>query len=485
MRTAITDFAASATGRRLALSALVLAIGLFFWVRGPFREPEPVFEFQHEITGFDRPVQVGDEQGSRRFGLLGEPEEHAFWKLMPAARASRPLWGILGDRRATPSLSAAVAGQVAAGARQYLGAGPAVAVRNGLDLYYADERDEAGRPRRLYLENTGLNREIKGYAGPIDIGLVVGADGVIQRVVHLRSAETTSYLARIEADGFYAQFAGLRLDGAAHEIDAVAGATLTSVGIGRSVSDLVRIARESPLAQASDAAAEGFSVRAVLPDTWIIQTALIALLFVPVWISRVRRSSRATLAVGVASVLYLGFYLNNSFTYVTFLQPFLGSTWSWMLACYAGLVLVSAIWDGNSYCRYVCPYGNVQRLLLRFLPGRRGSLPVSNRVLGRLRLLLTVVLAGGIVAGFKDWGSFELFPDLFGLEWRESPWFWLSVAAIALSVWYPMAWCRVLCPTGAVLDLRAAAGRPRVRAGRLAGIPVAIEAASPVPSPPA
>ncbi|MDP6675541.1 MAG: 4Fe-4S binding protein, partial [Gammaproteobacteria bacterium] len=56
------------------------------------------------------------------------------------------------------------------------------------------------------------------------------------------------------------------------------------------------------------------------------------------------------------------------------------------------------------------------------------------------------------VSGLPDWGSFELFPDLFGLEILESQWFWLSLAAVLVSAYYPMLWCRMLCPTGAVLD---------------------------------
>ena len=104
---------------------------------------------------------------------------------------------------------------------------------------------------------------------------------------------------------------------------------------------------------------------------------------------------------------------------------------------------------------------------MRWLPWR-GRLPVSNRVLGGLRWAITACLLGGIVAGFSDWGSFELFPDLFGFEIASSPWFWLSLGLVLVSVYYPMLWCRALCPTGAVLDgiaflARARHGSPSVR----------------------
>jgi NosR/NirI family nitrous oxide reductase transcriptional regulator len=335
-----------------------------------------------------------------------------------------------------------------------------VRLRRALDMYYAEARDPAGRLLELHLENTGLNRNVKGYAGPIDLHLVVGMDGRIRTLSHVKSAETTSYLNRIRNAGFYERFAGLPLDGNSYRVDLVSGASLTTEGIARSVTQLVGLARESPLESYMETHAQGFEVRAVQPRTWIVESLLIVALFAVVWLRRLRRTGPLMLIVGVASLLFLGFYMNNSFTYVTFTQPFLGVRWSWLLGIYAGLVLVSAIWDGNSYCRYVCPYGNAQRLLLRWIPWR-GRLAIPNRLLGALRWLITLSLLAGILAGLRDWGSFELFPDLFGLEFTGSPWFWLSLGLVLVSAYYPMLWCRALCPTGAVLDGLTYLARPR------------------------
>ncbi|MCL4720622.1 MAG: 4Fe-4S binding protein, partial [Gammaproteobacteria bacterium] len=62
--------------------------------------------------------------------------------------------------------------------------------------------------------------------------------------------------------------------------------------------------------------------------------------------------------------------------------------------------------------------------------------------------------------------------------------FWLSVAVVLVSAYVPMLWCRMLCPTGAVLDgvallARSRKGSPRtVRTAGLAGIPVTVEPAA-------
>ena len=193
---------------------------------------------------------------------------------------------------------------------------------------------------QLYLENTGLNKNVKGYAGPIDIGMTVGMDGRIRSVRHLRSMETTSYLRDIEKAGFYTQFEGIPLDGKSYEVDFVSGASLTSEGIARSVSKLVSIARESPLEAYVDTQATGFDVKAVRRPTWMLHAGLIAALFAG---GSVQESASVEKPeprpCGVLSILYLGFYANNSFTYVTFLQPFLGTGWSYLLGAYAAMVL--------------------------------------------------------------------------------------------------------------------------------------------------
>ena len=466
--------------RKIGLTGFVVAAYTFFWINGPLQEPQPVFEFTETVTGYDNPVRVGEEKAPPTFGVIEEHEETPYYGVIAVKEKKPRFHGIIADPRNNPSLTHEVGELVFFSARASAENPEGVMLKSALDMFYAEERSQEGRVRQLYLENTGLNKRIKGYAGPIDIGMIVGLDGAIRQVKYLRSAETTSYLKDIESAGFYEQFEGIRLDGESYRIDAVTGASLTTEAIAKSVSALVSIGRESPLEIYIDTEAAGFFVEAELPATWIIDAALIAVIFVLVSIKRIRRSRRLILGISILSVLFLGFYLNNSFTYVTFIQPFMGSEWSYMLGIYAALVLVSAIWDGNSYCRHICPYGNVQRLMLRFGPKIRGSWPLSSRATGAARWLLTAVLVVGIGMGLKDWGSFELFPDLFGLEILDSGWFWLSVLTIMVSVYYPMLWCRLLCPTGAVLDMITAAVRPglsRKKTGEssLGGIPVTAE----------
>jgi len=437
--------------QKIGLTAIAVAAFVFFWVNGPLQERPPVFEFEEFVTGFMEPVRMGEEFVPPKFGVVGEKEHNPYVHIMTAKKEHRPNFAIIGDSRTNPGLAEEVAAQVLENALLHATNPDGVTIKTALDLYYAEERDVDGKVEQLYFENTGLNKRIKGYAGPIDIGMVVGADGKIRSVTHVFSMETTSYLQDIEDEGYYERYQSIQLNGQTYEVDIVSGASLTTEGIARSVNDLVSIARESPLEIYIDSNPAGFEVDSVLPSTWILDAAMIAALFIIAFSRITRRSKQWSLAFAIVTVAYLGFFENNSFTYATYTQPFLGISWSYILCVYAVFVLLSAIWDANTYCRFICPYGNVQRLLIRFIPWH-GKLKVSNRVMEAIRWAITITLIGGIFSGLPDWGSFELFPDLFGLEIMNSQWFWLSLAAVLISAYYPMLWCRMLCPTGAVLD---------------------------------
>jgi NosR/NirI family nitrous oxide reductase transcriptional regulator len=302
-----------------------------------------------------------------------------------------------------------------------------------------------------YIESTGLTEYIKGYAGPITLGISISAQGKINAVHYIGSQETSSYLRQIEDAGFYQQFEGIKTDINKHEIDAVSGATISTQAMAKTITALLNKAAESPLSLYMEEDTTGLDIDAKLTNEWIVQVCLIFLCFVYFWQPWLARTRTRTATVMLLSALYIGFYLNNSFTYISFLHPFLGVTVSMLVGLYCAFVLLGAIWDNNTYCKFVCPYGNVQRLITRLLPNFRRSFFAPPRWIRRTRTLLTIVLVVGVVIGQSQWASYELFPDLFGLE-ILSLWFVIALTTILLTSIFPMIWCRLLCPTGEVLD---------------------------------
>src|SRR5690606_23916884 len=98
------------------------------------------------------------------------------------------------------------------------------------------------------------------------------------------------------------------------------------------------------------------------------------------------------------------------------------------------------------------PYGNVQRLQLKLWKGTANKFPLSNKWIKRIRFFILIGLIEGILAGFRNLSHLKPYPYVFGVE-IQSLWFFIfAVAALLINWIYPMIWCRLLCPTGSVLD---------------------------------
>ncbi|WP_200281514.1 FMN-binding protein [Rhabdochromatium marinum] len=382
------------------------------------------------------------------YGLLGQS--------LPAPAP----FGLAVDARNDPVLSDAAGAALLARAHAHEPDAYRLELRPGAQLIVVERRDLQGRYRGLYLDNVALESSVRGFAGPIKLGVYLDEQGRIRRLVHLDSRETPSYLRQVEAAGFYAHFSGLPVDRAEHRVDAVSGATLTSRALAAGLTELVAAAEE-PLGDYLAAPPRSFAVVARLSRDWIGHALLLLGLFVLAWQRRWPLSGADWRLHGLLAIGVLGLMLNDAFTYITLMQPFFGVTLSAFATLYLVLVLLGAIWDDNTYCQHICPFGQAQRLVARWDRGSRLSRwPLSHRRMRQLRQLLTLVLIVGILAGFERWRGFELFPDLFGFD-SGSLWFLLALFLILrVSAWIPMLWCRLLCPTGEVLDTLARLMRP-------------------------
>ena len=309
-----------------------------------------------------------------------------------------------------------------------------------------------GKEPLMYFESEGIVQGIRGYAGSINTGVFVKENGTIHSIHHIGSKETRSYLEKIRRKGYYEQYEHLPLSGN-QKIDAVSGATLTSEAIAHTSTALLEKATTGPLINFTQIdEINAFSVTAILSSWWILHISLIFLLFLYGFQKKFRKSKRGVILLSLFSVIYIGFFLNNSFTYLSFIHPFVGTNVSSLVGLYALFTLLGAIWGKNTYCKYVCPFGNVQRLLLQVTPkSATVKFFLPNKWIRRVRSAITVGLIVGVLVGLRGWSNFELFPDLFGPDFR-SWWFFTALISVLITLRYPLIWCRLLCPTGSVLD---------------------------------
>lgn len=318
------------------------------------------------------------------------------------------------------------------------------------NLFYTDI-EENGKSL-IYLQSKTLTNKINGYSGPLNIGLLITEQGNIKQCRLISSNETKSYLKKIAETHFYHQFENKSIE-EIHTIDAISGATITTKAIALTASELVHIGNPSPISELTDQIGiSNFMITAKLTFTWIIQILIIGLLFLYSYQKKFRKSKRFVLLTSIASVTYIGFFLNDSFTYITFLHPFIGTSISSFIGLYAFFVLLGAIWGKNTYCKYICPYGNIQRLQLKLTKGLNMKFIIKNKSIKQIRFSILFLLVVGILAGYRNLSHLEPYPYIFGLE-VQSIWFFMFAILGLLMNWvYPMIWCRLLCPTGSILD---------------------------------
>jgi NosR/NirI family transcriptional regulator, nitrous oxide reductase regulator len=439
--------------RSKIVATMVVAIFfLFFWINGPLLNSLDLNFVQDENLEIVKPVLISDDpiQLNSYVNTVDEvvTSGDGFNMVLDEAEEVTQSSGLLMDEHQVQSSE--YGDELLANARKFYGNNVSYELKQTEDFYYVSI--EGGSENLFYFQSKGLSDDIKGYSGPINVGLYISESGFLVKMVHVASKETMSYLRKIAKTHYYTQYENLDLT-EEHTLDGISGATISSKAMASITSDLVSKIHPEPLADYIDRmGVSDFETRAELNWIWIPQIVLILFLFLYAFQKKWRKSKRFVLLTTIVCMLYIGFYLNDSFTYITFLHPFIGTSLSSFMGLYALFVLLGAIWGKNTYCKYICPYGNVQRLQLKIWKGATRKFPISNKWIKRIRFFVLIVLISGILAGFRNLSHLEPFPYIFGFEIQSIWYFGFAVFALLINWIYPLIWCRLLCPTGSVLD---------------------------------
>lgn len=171
--------------------------------------------------------------------------------------------------------------------------------------------------------------------------------------------------------------------------------------------------------------------------------------------TRLRGTWLGRLALPLAVLAYLGFGAGALLSQA--------QAWGWaqagvprgavvLVALTAAAVVLPATTRKNVYCSHLCAHGAAQQLLVRFAKPKRsvpawlrpwlGVLPWALLVLAILTAILHVPL------NLVDLEPFDAYlPTVAGAAALV-----IFAAGLVASAFYPMAYCRHACPTGALLD---------------------------------
>ena len=438
--------------KKVLATLIAGAFFLFFWINGPLQVTDVLGDLEMEETEYATPILVGADREIKSFGEIGDVEVRGDGWVLIDKESSESVsnFGMVqleGQNSAfDPEYQNRLEGKIKKLLDGFVKTKPII---EGDFLYIEVEWNDK---TFYYAESGGLIKHIKGYGGSINVGILINETGAIENVYHISSKETQSYLVKVQKSGYYNSYVDIPIE-ESHEIDAVSGATLTTTAIANTVTDLTHhFGEEFTDHLDQDRWMSSFSIEAIDSWWWVLHIIVIGLMFWYGFQKKYKKSKRDIRILSVVSVLYIGFFMNSSFTYISFIHPFLGTTLSPLIAFYALFSILGAIWGRNTYCTYVCPFGHVQRLSVQ-ISGKRWVTKffLSNKWVKSIRNAIAIVLLIGVLLGLRSWGNFEVFPDLFGLDFA-SGWLLVGISVVLINLKYPFIWCRIACPTGAVLD---------------------------------
>jgi len=317
---------------------------------------------------------------------------------------------------------------------------------------YAIVGADPSAPTGYVFAASSVGVRASGYGGPVDPLVYVAADGVLRAFRLMDSHETPTYVELLDRWRQGLRGRNIFEADALDDVDAVAGATITSAAVRDALCSSGVAFASTVLGRQVGTRSPSRHAGRKLDSSVLVLLALaaiaIALRFRPgVW----RR--RIALAV---SLLAAGLLLNMQYSLLHVLllldtglpPPRLSGTTFLLLGV---PVLVALV--GNVYCGWMCPFGALQELVGDLRPRSWGDLDKKTwrylRVV-KYALLFVIVCAlalrgpSGLVSGD---------PLVEAFAFTSSSTIMAVAALVGLAFVYRRFWCRALCPAGAFLSL--------------------------------
>lgn len=340
------------------------------------------------------------------------------------------------------------------------------------DGYRIEVFDETQNLLGSMIRTGPLSESLIGYQGPtellvqLELPATEGGRSIISDVLIRSSFDNEPYVGYCRTEyGFWARFKGQSLsevaamDLEAAGVEGVSGATMTSMAIAETL-----VASGNEYQARENAALETKQDERqwpILEARWTLPDAACVVLIVGVVVLRKfggfrKRKYRLTWLLTV--IVIIGLWSGNLVS-MALIAGWGGQGIAWRLApglaAIAAVALVSpGVGKSNPYCNHLCPHGAIQQLIrpkprskrLMKLP-RRGVVFMSW-LPGMLLSLAYVALLFYPMIDLSSWEPFHAY--LF----RIAPWtaIALAVGTLVASAFIPMAYCRMGCPTGRLLD---------------------------------
>ena len=288
-----------------------------------------------------------------------------------------------------------------------------------------------------------------GYGGKMMVGTLLTIEGKVEKVFLLHNTETVSYINKLKKRFFFRQFdlknawQPFAID---HDIDAVSGATISSVAITKAVKTSSHYLSENVFDTKPEIIASPFQLANYEWGLFIFFLISIVLTF---WLKK-RIYKTITL---IASVVLLGFVWNASLSVTFFTRILTGEIpslsegllfWIFMFFVIGGIV----VFKRNVYCNSICPFFGVQYFITK-LTGVKWKLhPKIKQYANRLNGgLLWFALIVALLNNNATMSSYEPFSMMFSMQGDGAQWFIFPFIIIG-SMFSSQFFCKYFCPIG-------------------------------------
>ncbi len=301
-----------------------------------------------------------------------------------------------------------------------------------------------------------IRPDIKGYAGPIKLLIVIDRDGIIRGIKIIEHRETRNYVHYMETREYLSQFIGksvrepFEID---RDIDAISRATV-------SVEALTRTIRESSRLMASKLFHMEFQEEKKKVGSMVNLLAYIILFtsaIVFYYLTRLKGSFLRLRDISlVLSILIIGLYLSSPFSILhVFNLLLLRQSSSLLFYLLTGTIILSILVVGRFYCGWLCPFGALSEFIGR-IPLRKWSIKESTDMKARKLkyIFLFLVMIPVLLTGRSEFGMYEAYLTLFSFHGNILQWVLVSLMLIA-NIRVRRFWCRYLCPAGAFTGILA------------------------------
>lgn len=341
------------------------------------------------------------------------------------------------------------------------------------DGLYSLEKGKNGQKENMYLSFA----EASGYAGPMQVAILVDRLGKIQTLALVKSPDTKPYLDSILKAKMPETFLNTHIQDP-RTPDTISGATISSNAIIHAVQKAsanltnheqiiskekaFHLNEEELLRQNIICLNQGYmekdKSKLSLSMTEIVKIGLVFAFFaLALFISSKKytlNKKKSRLALLVLSVLLLGFLYSTQFSLATLALLFSG-TWLYGLASYAPLICLILAFSTffmtkkNLYCTYICPFGALQEGMSLITSCSTPKIhPVYTWI---SRFFALGILCFALYFMSPSSASYEPFGKTFNMVGTLTL-FILSGSIILISLFIQRPWCRLLCPMTPIFD---------------------------------